>query len=140
MLEETASVVSIDGDRARVTLTRSEACGSCSAKNMCHPTGEKSMVMDVLNPAGAEPGDKVIISLPPGDLLKASASAYMMPAVAAVTGGAIGWSRTGTDIGAIIGCLIGLTLASIWLFIQSKKKAGPVPFISRVLKDGRTIG
>jgi sigma-E factor negative regulatory protein RseC len=140
MLEETASVIAIEDGHARVTLTRSEACGACSAKNMCHPTGEKSMVMDVLNPAGAQPGDKVVISLPPSELLKASASAYMLPAVAAVAGGAIGWSKTGTDAGAIIGCTIGLVLASVWLFVQSKRKTGPVPFISRILKDGRTMG
>ena len=140
MLEETASVVSVEGDHARVTLTRSEACGQCSARNMCHPTGEKIMEMDVLNSAGAEPGDRVVISLPPLDLLKASASAYMLPAVAAVVGGAIGWSRTGTDAGAITGCLIGLTAAFTWLFVHSKRKKGPIPFISRVLKDGRTIG
>jgi sigma-E factor negative regulatory protein RseC len=140
MLEETASVLSVEGDLAKVTLTRSEACGSCSAKSMCHPTGEKSMIMEVLNSAGAEPGDRVIISLPPAELLKASATAYMMPAVAAVAGGAIGWKKTGTDIGAIIGCLAGLILATIWLIIQSKRKSGPVPFISRVLKDRRTTG
>jgi sigma-E factor negative regulatory protein RseC len=140
MLEESASVVSVEGNLARVSLTRSEACGSCSAKNMCHPTGEKSMEMEVLNSAGAQPGDRVIISLPPGDLLKASATAYMLPAIAAVAGGAIGWKKTGTDIGAIIGCLAGLILATIWLFIQSRRKAGPVPFISRILKDGRTTG
>ena len=140
MLEETASVESVDGNLAKVTLTRSEACGSCSAKNMCHPTGEKSMTMEVLNSAGAKPGDKVIISLPPAELLKASAAAYMMPAIAAVAGGAIGWKKTGTDTGAIIGCLAGLILATIWLFIQSRRKAGPVPFISRVVKDGRTTG
>jgi sigma-E factor negative regulatory protein RseC len=140
MLEETASVVSVDGDTAQVTLTRSEACGSCSAKSMCHPAGEKKMVMEVLNPAGAQPGDRVIISLPPAELLKASATAYMMPAVAAVGGGAIGWKWTGADLGAIIGCLAGLILATVWLLIQSKRKSGPVPFISRVLKDGRTTG
>ena len=83
MLEETASVVSVEGSLAKVSLTRSEACGSCSAKNMCHPTGEKSMEMDVLNSAGAHPGDRVVISLPPAELLKASAAAYMVPAVAA---------------------------------------------------------
>lgn len=140
MLEETASVVSVEGNLAKVTLTRSEACGSCGAKNMCHPTGEKSMVMEVLNSAGAQPGERVIVSLPPADLLKASASAYMMPAVAAVAGGAIGWKKTETNMGAIIGCLGGLILATIWLFVQSRRKSGPVPFISRIIKDERTTG
>jgi sigma-E factor negative regulatory protein RseC len=140
MLEETACVVAVEGEHARVVLTRSEACGTCSAKNICHPTSEKTMEMEVLNSAGAAPGDNVVISLPPEELLKATASAYLMPAVAAVVGGAIGWSRTGTDAGAIVGCVVGLTLAFTWLFLQSKRQQGPAPFISRVLKSGRMSG
>ncbi|UCG39485.1 MAG: SoxR reducing system RseC family protein [bacterium] len=133
MLEETASVVAVVGNNARVVMVRSEACGSCSAKSMCHPTSGQSMEMEVRNPIGAVPGDKVVISLPPGDLLKASASAYLMPAAAAVAGGAIGWSRTGTDGGAIIGSAVGLGLAFLFLFWQGRRKRESAPFISRIV-------
>ena len=140
MLEETASVIATEGNRARITLVRSEACGACSAKHICHPTSSKTMEMEVLNSAGAQAGDKVIISLPPEELLKASFSVYLMPAVAAVAGAAIGWSRSGTDTGAIIGCAIGLALASAWLFTLGRKRRAPAPFISRILESGRTTG
>ena len=140
MLEETASVIAINGNRARVTLTRSEACGACSAKHICHPASSKTMEMEVFNTAGAHPGDTVIISLPPEELLKASASVYLMPAVAAVAGAAIGWSRYGTDTGAIIGCVTGLALAFTLLFFLDRRGRAPAPFISRVLKGGRTTG
>ncbi len=133
MLEETASVVSLDGDRATVVILRSDACGGCSAKNMCHPSSGDMMQMQVKNPVGAHPGDKVVISLPPADLLKASATAYLMPAVAAVVGGAIGWSRFGSDGAAIAGTAIGFTLATLYLFWQGKKNKDSIPFISRVL-------
>ncbi|UCF87850.1 MAG: SoxR reducing system RseC family protein [bacterium] len=133
MLEETASVVSLKGDRATVALVRSDACGGCSAKNMCHPSSGDTMQMEVRNLAGAHPGDKVIISLPPGDLIKASATAYLMPAVAAVAGGAVGWSRYGTDGAAIVGTVIGFGLATLYLFWQGRKKQDSIPFISRVL-------
>jgi len=140
MLEETASVVTIEKDYARVALIRSEACGDCCAKHICHPSSEKTMEMKVLNTAGAHPGDRVIISLPAADLLKASATAYLMPAVAAVAGGAIGWTRTGSDTGAIIGCAAGLLLGLVLLFLLDKGKKVPEPFISRVLESGRTSG
>jgi sigma-E factor negative regulatory protein RseC len=133
MLEETASVVSLEGEKAKVVLVRSDACGACAAKDMCHPSSGETMEMVVLNSAEAKPGDRVIVSLPAGELLKASASAYLLPAVAAVTGGAIGWSRTGTDPGAIAGTVIGLAAATIYLFWQGRKKGGAIPFISRVL-------
>ena len=133
MLEETASVVSLEGSKAKVVMVRSDACGACAAKDMCHPSSGETMEMVVLNSAEAKPGDRVIVSLPPGELLKASASAYLLPAVATVTGGAIGWSRTGTDPGAIAGSVIGLAAATIYLFWQGRKKGGAIPFISRVL-------
>jgi len=133
MLEETASVVSLAGDHATVVLVRSDACGGCSAKHMCHPSSGDTMQMEVKNAAGAHPGDKVVISLPPGELLKASATAYLMPAVAAVAGGAVGWSRYGTDGAAIVGTVIGFALATLYLFWQGRKDRDSIPFISRVL-------
>jgi len=133
MLEETASVVSLKGDRAIVALVRSDACGGCSAKHMCHPSSGDAMQMEVRNLADAHPGDKVIISLPSKELLKASATAYLMPAVAAVAGGAVGWSRYGTDGAAIVGTVIGFALATLYLFWQGRKDRDSIPFISRVL-------
>ncbi len=133
MLEETASVVSLEGGNATVVLVRSDACGGCAAKHMCHPSSGDSMQMQVKNLAGAHPGDRVIISLPPDELLKASATAYLMPAVAAVAGGAIGWSRYGTDGAAIIGTVIGFALATAYLFWHGRKNRDSIPYISRVL-------
>ncbi len=133
MLEETASVVSLDGDRATVVLVRSDACGGCSAKHMCHPSSGDTMRMEVRNLTDAHPGDKVVVSLPAGELLKASATAYLMPAVAAVAGGAVGWSRYGTDGAAIVGTVIGFALATLYLLWQGRKDRDSIPFISRVL-------
>ena len=79
MLEETASVVSLEGEKAKVVLVRSDACGACAAKDMCHTSSGETMEMVVLISAEAKPVDRVIVSLPPGELLKASASAYLLP-------------------------------------------------------------
>lgn len=133
MLEETASVISLNGDRATVVLVRSDACGGCAAKHMCHPSSGDIMRMEVRNLAEAHPGDKVVISLPAGELLKASATAYLMPAVAAVAGGAVGWSRYGTDGAAIVGTVIGFALATLYLLWQGRKDRDSIPFISRVI-------
>ena len=139
MLEETASVVSLRGDSATVVMVRSEACGGCAAKHMCHPSSGNTMQMEVKNVAGAHPGDKVVISLPPEELLKASVTAYLMPAVAAVAGGAIGWSRYGTDGAAIIGTLIGFAFATVYLIWHGRKNRDSVPYISKVLWSGGSL-
>jgi hypothetical protein len=65
MLEETAMVVSISQGHAMVALVRSEACGDCAAKSMCNPVSDNTMQMEVENPVGAKPGERVIIELPP---------------------------------------------------------------------------
>ncbi|TNF46785.1 hypothetical protein EP232_04175 [bacterium] len=137
MLEETAMVMSVSHGRAMVALVRSEACGDCAAKSMCHPTSENTMQMEVDNPVGARPGERVIIELAPEALLKASILAYLFPATVMVAGAAVGWSRTGTDMGALIGALLGFTLASLYLFIYSRrKKFTQGPAISKVLNSG----
>ena len=137
MLEETAMVVSVTRGRATVSLVRSEACGDCAAKNMCHPSSDGTMQMEVDNPIGAKPGERVIIALAPSVLLKASTLAYLFPATVMVAGAAIGWSRTGTDMGALFGALIGFTVSSLYLFVYSRvKKNTQGPAISKVLNTG----
>ena len=139
MLEETAMVVSVSQGHAMVALVRSEACGDCAAKNMCHPGAENTMQMEVKNPVGAKPGEQVIIELSPEALLKASTLAYLFPATVMVAGAAMGWSRTGTDMGALAGAIIGFALSSIYLYVYSRrKKFTQGPAISRVLNSGGT--
>lgn len=133
MLDETASVLSVSEGRAMVELVRSEACGSCSAKSICHPTSGESMRMEVEDPVGTSPGDRVTVSLPSEELLKASATAYLMPATAVVAGAAVGWSRTGTDMGAMAGAGAGFALATLYLLTAGRRKRGRQPFISRIL-------
>jgi sigma-E factor negative regulatory protein RseC len=137
MLEETAMVLSVSQSHAMVALVRSEACGDCAVKSMCHPGSENTMQMEVQNPVGAKPGERVIIELSPEVLLKASTMAYMFPATLMVAGAAVGWSRTGTDMGALIGALVGFTVSFLYLFIYSRrKKFTQGPAISKVLNSG----
>ena len=137
MLEETGMVVSVSSDRAKVALVRSEACGDCAAKSMCHPTSEGLREMEVANPMGAKPGEKVIISLPPEALLKATTLAYLFPATLMVVGATVGWSLKGTDMGALLGALTGLVASSLYIYIHGRmKKAPPGPAISKILPRG----
>ncbi|NOY87708.1 MAG: SoxR reducing system RseC family protein [Deltaproteobacteria bacterium] len=134
MLEETAKVLAVTGGRARVALIRTAACGDCGAKSMCHPTSETSMEMEVNNPADAQPGQKVIVSLPAEALLKASAAAYLLPASLMVAGSAIGWYLLGTDMGAVIGAVSGFVGASMLLLkFSAGRKSKSMPSITKVL-------
>ncbi len=137
MLEETGKVISTASGRAKVALVRSEACGNCAAKSICQPTSDNTMVLEVDNSLGANPGDRVIISLPPKALLKATTLVYLLPAMAMVAGAGVGWSRTGSDIGALVGSLAGLSISAVYLFLYDRRaKTGQGPAISKVLNPG----
>ncbi len=134
MLKESAMVISVSTGKARVALVRSEACGDCAAKSMCNPASGNLNVMEVGNPVEARPGEKVIISLPSKELLKATAMAYLMPAAAMVAGATLGWLKTNTDPGAIIGAFTGFAVSFLFLFGHSRrKKTDHGPEISKVL-------
>ena len=135
MLEEKAKVLATAGGRARVSLVRSDACGDCGAKGICNPSSETSMEMEVNNLANAQPGQKVIVSLPAEALLKASASAYLLPASLMVAGAAVGWYLMGTDMGAVVGAVSGFVAASMLLFqLGSGRKRKSMPSITKVLE------
>ncbi len=134
MIEETAQVISVVGNSARVAMVRSEACGECAAKDMCHSTSENTMEMEVDNPVGAHIGDRVTISLTASDLLRATTLTYMLPAFVMVVGAAIGWSRTGTDLGALFGAIAGFAASFLFLYFYSRRGSSKgAPRITRIL-------
>ncbi len=135
MLEETAQVLTVDGRLATVAMVRSEACGECGARDICHPTSGTTMQMEVENSVGAHPGDRVLITLPASSLLKATTLTYLFPAFIMVAGAAVGWSRTGTDMGAIIGAGVGFAASFLFVFIYSRRSKGEgLPTITRILQ------
>jgi sigma-E factor negative regulatory protein RseC len=134
MLKETAKVVSTSHGRAKVAITRSEACGNCPAKSMCSTASGNINVLEVRNSVEARAGQTVIIELQPETLVKATAMVYLLPAVAMVTGTTVGWLKTGSDPGAMIGALVGLIAASCFLFWHGRReKPAKGPTISKVL-------
>ena len=76
----------------------------------------------------------MIIELQPETLIKATAMVYLFPAAAMVTGTTVGWLKTGSDLGAMIGALVGLIAASCFLFWHGhREKPTKGPTISKVL-------
>ena len=135
MLEEEATVISVSHGQALVALTRSDACSGCAASNVCHPSSGDSMQMQVADPVGVAPGQRVVVALPAGELLRAGATAYLLPATAIVCGAAVGWSRSGTDMGAMIGAALGLALATVAMAVVSRRRSRSAgPMISRIIR------
>lgn len=77
--------------RALVRTRRTSACSGCSAKGACSTLGGgKDAELWVDNPVGASRGDRVVLAVPDGAILKASVILYLIPVTALVAGAALG--------------------------------------------------
>ncbi len=147
-MREEGIVVESCGDRAKIKVERSSACGHCSARSLCRPFGETHNLMEVANPAAASEGQRVVVAVEPARLMKNSLVVYGIPMVALIAGAALGAQisriRVGedaTDIGAIAGAatFLGLALIAVRLFDRAaSRKVENLPRIVEVLREQTT--
>lgn len=102
-MEQTGEVIQVDNGLLTVQFCRPEACESCRA---C--TGDKHKAM-IQIPGDAQVGDIVTVSMPEGQVAKASLIAYAMPLAGLLIGLFIGFALGG-DLAAVIGAAAGLVL------------------------------
>ena len=105
-MEQTGEVIEVKGGLLTVRFCRPEACENCRA---C--TGEKHQAL-IRIPGEAQIGDMVTVSMPEGQVAKASLLAYALPLCGLLIGLSVGF-MLGGDIPAVIGAAIGLG-ASLW--------------------------
>ena len=109
---------------AWVKTTKTDACEACAARSTCHSVGGgKEMEVEAINHAGAQVGQKVVLSFDTSPLLKATFLLYVFPIIAMIIGAFVGQklaSNFNVDtsfLSAILGFLFfGLTI----LFVRSK--------------------
>ena len=90
---ETGLVTAIEGDKAIVSLTRTEACAQCRACTM--GMQKEEMLLRARNACGAKIGDMVEIALVEGVFLRAMAIMYLVPFAALLAGLGLGWALGG---------------------------------------------
>jgi sigma-E factor negative regulatory protein RseC len=127
MIEQTALVVSVQGDLAEVEGERPGACGGCADEGACATSliaryfGRRRPALQVENPIGARSGERVIIGLAESTLLTASFLAYLTPLLAMI-GAAIAGARIADFLAptyvrglSVLAGLGGLVAALGWL-------------------------
>ena len=129
MIEMPARVARIQDGQTWVISEAPSSCGACAGKGcgssvfnrIWHPENQEYVVENGL---GAEPGEAVVIGLEDGALLSASASAYIIPLVAVLTGALLGQWISGEPTAAL-GGLLGLVLSAIWLKKRPPRASAP---------------
>lgn len=81
MKEETGVVVETRGKTAKVKISRHGDCENCGA---C--PGDSAVVLEVQNPLGAKPGQRVVFQISESNMLKAAFVVYVMPLLAVPAG------------------------------------------------------
>lgn len=143
MATEEGIVLRTSGTEAVVKTVKSGVCKGCTARGSCHSMGENDeMEVDVINAAGAKVGDRIVLNLETGPLLKVTFLLYVFPIIVLIIGAALG-QRIATMLGldsSGLSVLVGFFfLFAAVLFI--KKKANKLakrnkyrPTIVKILK------
>ncbi len=132
-MEATARVVSVVGQRARVTCEERSACSACGSGGRCALRWFASSSRASLEiPARADgrvplhPGDTVVLSIGDGELLRAAALAYLPPLLGLLTG-ALAARLAGAGEAAALGAgLAGATAG--WLLSRGLARRNPPRF------------
>ncbi|MFW2374164.1 MAG: SoxR reducing system RseC family protein [Gammaproteobacteria bacterium] len=96
MIEETATVVAVEGAYALLQTQRQSACQSCSVKTGCGTSvlsqvvGQRSSQLKVENTLQLKVGDEVVIGLLENSLVKGSLLIYALPIMLMLGAGLLG--------------------------------------------------
>ncbi|HCS73893.1 MAG TPA: hypothetical protein DIW17_08465 [Clostridiales bacterium] len=88
-MNEYGEIIELKSSNAVVKVKRNSACGHCGACSK--GTLPDEMLLTVPNPLHGEVGDHVELELASGQVLKASAIAYLIPLLALILGVAAGY-------------------------------------------------
>lgn len=82
-MDQIGKIIRLEGNEATVELERSSACAKCG---ICHLGETQTLHIQVENSLGAQEGQRVLIDVGQGAVLKASAILYLIPLLALVGG------------------------------------------------------
>lgn len=151
MIEATARVTAVDGDRVELVAERQTACGGCAAKQGCGTSlldewfSRRQPRFEVRSSLEVGVGDRVVIGLDEGRLQRGSLWLYAFPLLGLLAGALFGdwcFAQSGLDseLGAIFGGLGGLSAAL--LTVRKRANASPdghVPEVYLLRVVGRDL-
>lgn len=130
---ESGEVIEIEGSIAKIKFTRTSACGKC--KICGFKEGDSEVVIETENTLGAKVQDRVEVSVAPGNVLKASAYAYIFPLVMLIIGLVLGYI-TGNAIKIfenpeIFAAICGIVLTAVSFIVIKITE----PYIKKRIKN-----
>lgn len=99
---------------AKAVLVRQSACsGDCHKCSGCGAV-QQSMIVDVVNPIGAKPGELVTIESQSGPVLRGAAILYLLPLVLFIPAYLWGMRWQLGGLTGLVGFLLGISAAIVY--------------------------
>ncbi len=89
-MREVGEVVAVMSDRAQVKMIRSEMCAKCGRCGTFAEGEKQEVIVEVLDPVGAEVGSRVEVELGGREMLTAAYVLYLIPLALALVGYGLG--------------------------------------------------
>lgn len=149
MATEEGIVCRIDATTAWITTTRSSACETCASKGSCGTLGGgREMEVQAFNTAGAQVGDRVVISVETASLFKLAFLLYIFPILAMFAGALLGHTAApflnfeATHLSVVCAFLFFLLTFVLIRFSGNRlaRKDAYRPKVVRILKRNLKIG
>lgn len=124
LIEGTARVVAVEDGMAVLEPEQTTSCGGCASANMCGDKAGNSAQwlqarrFSVENDHDLEVGDRVVVGIANGSLLRSATAAYGLPMLTMLAAGVTAQQMGGGDgasaLAALGGLAVGLVLARLW--------------------------
>jgi sigma-E factor negative regulatory protein RseC len=145
MLEEQGIVIKVEKDFAWVKMQRKSSCGHCSAKEGCSTKAiedifKKDIEVRAIDHSHVQVGDRVVVGLEEGALLKSSFTVYLIPLLSMLS--ATIFYETfaekaflpAHEILTVLAGLVGLAAGLLWIQHSAKKMSQDERYHPVVLK------
>ena len=147
-VEGIARVVRVTDDQLWLEPEQTTSCGHCASSASCgvetQAAGigtvtsrlqERRFVVD--NPGGFREGDRLVVGVSEGSLLKASLTAYGLPLVCALTAGSIAQGMYSDDLTSMLGMAGGLVLGLLVARFNARRLGARGDLSPRILRRAR---
>jgi sigma-E factor negative regulatory protein RseC len=144
MLEESARVVAVSGDRLWVETESRSACSHCTSSGCTTSVvsklfGVKRNRLELQNSLGVRPGEQVVVGIPDALLVRASIWAYLVPLAVmllpTLAGDLSGMGEGLQSLLALVGLATGFLLVH-WMTRRVSYRQGFRPRLLRIVAQG----
>lgn len=97
-MEQYGVVTQANNDRAKVSLQRHLACENCGRCGILSGSGQRDVIIEVMNPIKAQPGQRVMLESDDRQVLFIAFMLYIVP-LGGLVAGILAWLKAAASLG-----------------------------------------